>query len=456
MKKHATLLLSIILLAVTVLAGCSSSTGGSKGNNGATTAPKSSSEPAAQEKVTIRYFNWDNDVQAQTTAEYIKQFEAENPNIRVESVSLVPGNSLETMKKLDFLVASEEQVDLIAFPNTSELFSRAQNGVLAPLNEFYEADGLKPEEEYMVNPKMNENYYGIQTNATTNFILLNKDALDEAGLEVPKVGWTWDDFRDYAKKLTKDNNGTKQYGAYFHSWPLYMNPAAQVNMRHPFLTEEGETNFTDPTFKYFFELRRAMEAEDKSAKPYSDVIGAKLAYRTEFFDGKAAMMLTGSWMISEIGDTEKYPHAFKTAIAPVPLPSAGADPSVFIGGNFVSIGANSKHKEESYKFARFIATNLSEARIELPGWIKGDAKPIVERLIGENKELYDLDSLMYTLFTDEIKPLPASNVVVSYDKELDQILTDGFSKFILSNQSADEAQKWMVDEANKVIQKNSK
>ncbi|MFD0588717.1 ABC transporter substrate-binding protein [Paenibacillus sp. GCM10027627] len=456
MKKQWTVLLCVMLLAVSVLGACSSSSSSKGTNSPASPEATNGTDSPSKEKVTIKYFNWDNEVQAQTTAKYIEQFEAENPNIKVESVALVPGNSLETMKKLDFLVASGEQVDLIAFPNTTELFTRAQNGVLAPLNEFYTADGIKPDEEYMVNPKMKDNYYGIQTNATTNFILLNKDALDAAGLAVPKADWTWDDFREYAKKLTTDQNGTKQYGAYFHSWPLYMNPVAQVNMRHPFLTEEGKTNFSDPSFKSFFDLRRAMEKEDKSAKPYSDVIGAKLAYRTEFFDGKAAMMLTGSWMISEIGDTTKYPHTFKTAVAPVPLPSKGADPSVYIGGNFLSVGETSKYKQEAYKFARFISTNLSEARIELPGWRKGDAKPIVERMIGENKELYDVDSLMYTLFTDEIKPLPASSVVVSYDKELDQILTDGFSKFILGSQSSDEIQAWMVDEANKVIQKNTK
>ncbi|MFD2876882.1 hypothetical protein ACFTAO_14225 [Paenibacillus rhizoplanae] len=30
--------------------------------------------------------------------------------------------------------------------------------------------------------------------------VFNKDHLEAAGLSLPEMGWTWDDFRDYAKK----------------------------------------------------------------------------------------------------------------------------------------------------------------------------------------------------------------------------------------------------------------
>ena len=30
----------------------------------------------------------------------------------------------------------------------------------------------------------------------------NRDLFDEAGVDYPKEGWTWDEFREVAKKLT--------------------------------------------------------------------------------------------------------------------------------------------------------------------------------------------------------------------------------------------------------------
>ncbi|MGF7034233.1 multiple sugar transport system substrate-binding protein [Paenibacillus mucilaginosus] len=433
-----------------LLAGC----GGGAKEQGAASGEGASQ--GASGNVTVKYYNWDNEVSAGVTKKMIDQFEAKHPNIKVEPVSLVPGNSEETMKKLDVLLSSGEQVDVVLLPNLRHLYSRAEQGVLAPLDELYAKEKVNPADEYYVNPRYKDKYYGIQNNTTLNFVLLNKDALDEAGLPVPKLGWTWDDFRDYAKKLNKGEGPSKRYGAYFHNWTLYMNPTAQVYRQHPFLTEEGGTNFGDPSFRDFFNLRRAMEKDDQSAKSYADVIGAKLNYRAEFFNEKAAMILAGNWMISEVGDTAKFPHKFKTAFAPVPLPSKDAGTDVYMGGQFLSLGAASKHKDEAFLFARFLSTNMSEARTELPGWKKGDIKPLVDRLIGTNKELYDVESLNGTLFNEKIKALPPSKIAVPYEKDLDKLLTDGFSKFILDNQPVEETQKWLVDEANKIIQANKK
>jgi multiple sugar transport system substrate-binding protein len=445
LKKKATLALGTAFLAMSLLSAC---TGNSESNS-------STSEKPKDEKVTIKYYNWDNELMQASTEKYIEQFEKENPNIDVEHVSLVPGNSLETLKKLDVLMASGEPIDLFMTPHIDAIYQRAAQGVVAPLDDLYNENKLKPEEEYYVNPKFDGKYYGILSNISTNFVLLNKDALDEAGLEVPKAGWTWDEFSEYAKKLTKGEGTEKQYGAYFHNWGLYANPIAQVHLKHPFMTEDGKTNFTDPSYEYFFNLRRQMEKTDKSIKPYADVIGAKLNYRTEFFNGDAAMLLTGSWMIADTGNTQQFPHEFTTAFAPVPVQSKGDKNEIFTGGNYLAIGQSSKNKEAAFKFARFISTNLTDARTELPGWKKGDAKPLVEKWISGKEDYYDVDSLMSTLF-DSTEALPASDVSITYAAELDKILGDGFSQFILEDKSAKEVQQWMADEANKVIKENEK
>jgi multiple sugar transport system substrate-binding protein len=46
-------------------------------------------------------------------------------------------------------------------------------------------------------------------------LLYNKDLFDKAGIPYPNNNWKWEDLRNAAKKLTKNNNGdgkTYQWG----------------------------------------------------------------------------------------------------------------------------------------------------------------------------------------------------------------------------------------------------
>lgn len=308
------------MLAVSLTLSACGNSGNSEKNGGAE-ASTNTGNTKVDKQVAIKYYNWDNEAQSAGTDAMLQEFMDQNPNIKVEHVTLVPGDSVEMLKKLDFLISSGEAIDVVQVPSLGGVLERATRGALAPLNEFYEKDNLVPEDEYYVNAKVDNNYYGMQYTKSSNYVMLNKDALDEAGLPVPTFGWTWDDYRDYAKKLTKGEGVDKRYGTYFHTWELYMNAPAQTMMKDPFVYDDGTTIFADPTYKYFFQLRKDMESADKSAKTYADALAAKLNYRTEFFNEEAAMILAGNWTIADPGNTEQYPHDFKTAFAPVPKAS---------------------------------------------------------------------------------------------------------------------------------------
>lgn len=452
-KKSLSIILGTLLTISLMLSGCgksensASNEAAANGNGGNT---------ASEKQVTIKYYNWDNDAQAAGTDAMLQEFMDQNPDIKVEHVVLVPGDSVEMMKKLDFLISSGEAIDVVQIPSLGSTIERASRGALAPLDEFYDKEGIVPEDEYYVNAKVDGKYYGMQYTKSINYVMLNKDALDEVGLEVPKFGWTWDDYREYAKKLTKGEGVDKRYGTYFHTWELYMNAPAQTMMKDPFLYDDGTTILADPSYKYFFQLRKDMETVDKTAKPYSDVLAAKLNYRTEFFNEEAAMILTGNFTIADPGNTEQYPHSFKTAFAPVPVPPAGAEPKgyegkYFTSGSQIAMGGTSKNKEASFKLMRFMTTADSENRQEFSGYKKANNEELMTKLVAGKEEMYDMDSLKYSLFSDDIEFLGAAEVMTNATSEITKVIDDGFSKFMLSDEPIDEVQKWMVDEATKLI-----
>ncbi|MDG0809459.1 ABC transporter substrate-binding protein [Cohnella rhizosphaerae] len=459
MKKTSAAMLGSILIATSVLAGC----GGKNENNAASSAAAGTASTSATgtasapaETVTIKYYNWDNEIAEPNTKKLIEDFQSKNPGIKVESVSLVPGNSVESMKKLDVMMSSGEQVDVVQYSNIDETMARAAQGVLAPLNELYQKDNVKPDEEYYINPKYNGNYYATMYTATDWLIMLNEDALKAAGLEAPPYDWTWDDFRTYAKKLTKGEGNDKQFGSYFHTWGEYANPIAYAELKNPYLTADMQPAFNDPSFAYFFNLRKAMEREDKSIQTYSDVVGGKLNYGTEFVNGKAAMIMTGSFLIAALADKAKNPHTFKTVFAPMPRSSKDVEPGLTsLGASYVAIANNSKHKEEAYKFVRYMSTEDS-ARTDLSGWKKTDTKSLLERLYGGNADLIDLPSLTAVLADERLRTNATTDISASYQNQLKKVLENGYSSFILDNLSVEEAQKRMMEEADKIIKQNAK
>lgn len=456
MKKTSAILLSSIMLGMTILSACGSGQSATQQPDPQQTASQQSASPALSEPVTLKYYNWDSEVTAVTTQKILDGFHAKHPNIKVEAISLVPGNSVETLKKLDVTMSSGEQVDVVVMPSIEETMARAAQGVFAPLDDFYKQNNVDPEADYYVNPQYNDKYYAVMNNANTWFVMFNMDALTEAGLTLPEMGWTWDDFREYAKKLTKGEGSNKQYGTYFHSWGEYANMIAYTDKQNPYVTADLTPQFNDSSFKTFFEMRRAMETEDKSAKSYADVIGAKLNYNSEFFSGQAAMLISATFILPSVADTAKYPHTFKTEFAPLPRPSKDADPGLtYIGGQYLSIANNSNHKEAAYELIRYLTTE-TDAKTDIPGYKKADGQALLERVYGEGKELIDLASLSNTLFDSRIKTAVSSDIAVSYGSQLKKVLEDGFSKFILDNVSAEEAQKQMMEEAEKIITQNTK
>jgi multiple sugar transport system substrate-binding protein len=442
------------VLLVFALAACS--TGGSGTPAPSTDTPQQPAAEKPKDPVTIKFFNWD--ANQELIKKIIADFESENPGIKVSSEVLVQGGSAnDNVTKLDVLMAANEPVDVVAFPNIEQTVLRAANGVFLPLDDLMAKEGIKPQDEYLVTAKFNGKTFGVPQVVNYWYVLLNEDHLKAAGLDVPKLGWTWDDFREYSKKLTKGEGKDKVYGTYFHSWGEYANPMLYTEKKHPYMVDLNTPIFNDASFDYWFNLRRAMEKEDKSAKTLSDVIGAKLNYRTEFFNQQASMMVTASWTIVDVGNTAQYPHTFKTAFAPMPkMPGQTVDGQTNIAGEFLAVAKNSKHPEEAYKFLRYLSTKGSELR-GTSGWKKANADKTIENLTKNNETLYNLPSLKDTLFSGKVSSPLSGEFEIEYGNDMKKnVLEAGFSKFMLDNISAADAKKWMMDEANKIVQKNKK
>lgn len=116
----------------------------------------------------------------------------------------------------------------VIFLESTRLASFASKGTILDLDPFIEAD----EEINMADfyplaldaLRYKGRLYALPNDIAVFAMFYNKDMFDEAGsIPHPQKGWTWDDFLEISKKLTRDIDGDgkiDQFGSSFRDWRL--------------------------------------------------------------------------------------------------------------------------------------------------------------------------------------------------------------------------------------------
>jgi len=450
MKKLTTM---VTLCSVMFLAACGGQGGGSAASE--TPVPSENGAGAAEEVVTLKFYTNAKGEPGEPMMKIVEAFNALSEKVKVEHVALVQNNdSREMLQKLDVLSASGEEVDVVLMNNEGYVLERAGNGMLYPLDEFYEANQIVPEEEFYRNPMYDGKHYGAMTDASFWYVAFNETHLKEAGLPLPSFDWTWDDFRTYAKTLKESKEG--RFGAYFHTFGEYANIIAYTDFKNPQLKEDGTLQFDDPSFEYWFNMRRGMEVEDQSVRPLADVLAAKQHWATDFMNGTTSMLPIAMYSLDEAFlNEESYPRDFKITFAPLPRSSKETEPGLTsIGGSFLTIHKNSEHKEAAFEFIKFATMEGAALSGRIPGWKKADGKAVIAEMIGDKTDLVDIDALNATLFDERVRTAGSSVISVPYQQQLKKVAEGGINKFLLDNTTYEEAKQFMLDEGQKIIDAN--
>ncbi|MDQ0114151.1 ABC transporter substrate-binding protein [Paenibacillus harenae] len=470
-KKWISGMVATVLIAG-ALAGCgnsnNSNTTGSTNEGNASNGEQttnSGNKGSKTEKLNLRLYTYGTE-EAYNWKKTLDAYNQVNPNVTVELVQLSEkGDTQEATKKLDLAAASAEQIDVLMFSDAAAYAQRVALGMAAPLDEYIAKDGYKVEEDYKVDTHLDGKVYALPGKFNPWYVLLNKDHLDEAGLSVPS-DWTWDEYADYAKKLTKGEGATKRYGTYFHGpqnggWMEFLKLKLENQPQNSeFLKADGTSNLDDPNFRATLELRVKMEKEDKSSVPYSDIISQKLAYRNQFFNQSASMLTIGSWMNTEIGGTDKVPLTFHVAVAPFPKNNPGDERGLTpVTTDYVAVSNSSKHKEEAYKFVRWYTTEGQVVQGKnIPAWngVKSEqVASIIDIILSgtKNPELVDKASLVDTLVSSKASQIIAP---ASYQAEVYKAINEEYEKLILGNQDVDATVENAKKRVDEIIAANKK
>ena len=152
----------------------------------------------------------------------VEGFRKEHPGIRVEYVSGI--------KKEDYAEWLAEQVMGGREPDVFFILSDdfnlyASMGALMDLSPFMEKDRDFRAENYykaaLDYGKYGEQPYALPCEGVPTLMFVNKSLLAREGIPMPGNDWTWRDFLDICRRVTRDTDGDgalDQFGCYDYTW----------------------------------------------------------------------------------------------------------------------------------------------------------------------------------------------------------------------------------------------
>lgn len=409
----------------------------------------------AEEEIVLRVANWQSNFQKEDQLA-VEAYKEIAPNVTVEFEYYGDQNNEEFLKKVDLMVMGDEPLDIGGAASTPHLTLRASSGTYLPLDDFFTERGEDITEIYNGLIEVDGSHYAIPAEWKTWVVLINESLLKEAGLDLPPLDWTWDDYRDYAIAMTSGEGANKTYGSYFHTWNSYNQIAARsVKMDNSlFNLEDGSPTFDEPYWADWLEYRYNLENVDGASMPFENVKAMNMNYRSEYFNGNVAMLPTGTWMLTELEDQENFPHEFTTAVVPMPTWSDGGVPGrTFTESHHYTILRTSQHPEAAFDFLRWYTTEGMRVRNVAISLEKDlNRYEAIADILGDPQYI-NMEVLEQTLNN----PAWEDNVetyVPSYSNEVNNIALEEIDLYLLGTQDLETAINNMMERTQTVIDEN--
>jgi multiple sugar transport system substrate-binding protein len=287
--------------------------------------------------------------------------------------------------------------------------------------------------------------YGFPTtnNGAAYCVMLNKDMFDAAGIPIP-TKWTYSEFREIAKKLTKGDGASKTYGAFFNTGqfidaPLFHGLVLGPDWVYGPGAKTSRYN-QEPAVNEAIEFAANVMNVDKSAPSHVDTVTQKLTQEGMFLSGRAAMTF-GAWIVRNVKDTVNFPHDFVTAFAPYPVSDkyeSKYNPGGF--GDLLSINTKSKNIDAAWEYIKWYSTKGIVAMAgggRLGLYNKLDAQALTAAFLAGGEKVLDAPSLQSAYIAP--RPNVAFATIVTKSAELSQIWTEELEAIYNGQKAIDRA-----------------
>lgn len=279
--------------------------------------------------------------------EAIAAFERSNPRITVTYRSGTLRDDYSEWLAQKIVRGSEPDV---VFVLSEDFDAYAAIGVMEGLDRWIDADPSFRREDYFGNALASGRFQGRQfalpVEVVPDLMFVNTVVLADAGIPIPRAGWTWDDFYRICNAVTRDLDGDgvlDRFGTTRASWRCF----AFANGSIPFNEAGTESRLDYPSFirtiSYVAELRKLSLGQREP-----DFSSGKVAFAPDWFSKYRAY--------------KYYPYRVNNfaqftweAIA---MPRGPDGPGASeLASSLMAISRRSKHKAEAWSFLKFLVSD---------------------------------------------------------------------------------------------------
>ena len=340
-------LLSMLLLVAVLVTACGAPTEPAPEEPAPAEPAEPAEEPAEEptepveepmEAVELRFTYYADGVEAEVMQPLLDKFMAENPDITVV-LDVVPYQTID--EQLPVQVETGEGPDLARITNFG-----AYKGKLLDLRD-YLADPAYFEANFPAPILEAMGYGGFPDALTVTGPYVNKTLFDQAGVELPGEGTTWQEWTDLTTQVA-ETTGVQYAISIDRTGHRFAGPA--MSMGAILLDADGNFTVDTPGFRAFAETVKGWH--DAGITPSEVWFNADAVNSCidDFKSGQLVMCMSGSWNINglanDVGD------AFDWVVVPNPTGDGGS--TGIAGGSAVAAFAATEHPEEVARLVEFL------------------------------------------------------------------------------------------------------
>lgn len=412
-----------VILAASLLTGC--------------TEP--ADQKAASEPTVIDVWHqWaDQNVTMESAVEAAANaYEKEHPNVRIELHGM-DGETYKTKIIMDF-AGNAEDIDVFYYFNSAKLDQLLNAGRILPIDDYIPEETLgKLDADVRDTFCFDGKRYALPIGRGMNVIYCRRDLFEQAGAELPK---TYSDLLTEGKKLLDAGYEPLAVGAetdwraamLFEELILHEGGSDTVRAMLDDSSKSADGNAVSEQKTIVRtaanDMQELLEAGILGPDPLNET---ETDAETAFFEGRAAMLLNGTWEAGNIDASGIDPD--KIAVIPFPAGPDGAYSEDYIGdtgGGTFFVNAKTDTPDVSADFAIFLTQYLGEHAsnlgMDIPVWSNAadSPSPILQKILS-----LDLDPKnsvpswdLALSSADSETHLEMSQALLRQDADVDQIL----------------------------------
>lgn len=406
----------------------------------------------AQDQVELSITWWGSQNRHDRTIAVIEQFEAEHPNIDV--VYEFSGWS-DYWTRVNTQAAGGN-IACVMQQDYAFLTEWASRGLLRPLDDLYESGAIdvsNVSESILNSGMVNGETYGLSLGTNSQVYILDADAFEAAGVELPAWDWTWDDFVEISTQI-HDALGI---------WSIAYGPWDDGSMKSVLLSdgqwlfnEDGTAiGITDPSvwIDHLNRIHSLMESGAIASMDEQADVSAPGLEGSPIVEGTEAIRYQWSNQLVALYTAAGEGRNF--VLQPLPRVAGGQSANYLKPSMFFAITDNCDTVEEAAMFIDYF-TNSLEANDVLFGERGVPVSSVVqEHLAGEVDEVTASIFAYIAAIGEDSSPVPPPDPAGWSDINSNVLYPQYVEPVLFGMLDAAEGYDFFLEESNRILAQNA-